>query len=166
MVRSTHGSGARTKHQAKEFHDVLTRNEKRGRQILKQTLRRHRKKSKKIIFLLRGISAREILKEWTRKEGLVAKKQLREKKIKPFTFYCKLLALNNIFSNHRHKKMAKVGKTVYTVGKRTLLDKTKERDIRENLNEIGATTAMIRKEVNKQERNFRKTLPKIIQKSV
>lgn len=164
-MAKTHGTGTTSRHRAKERRDLLARAEKRRKRLLKQRLNRQRKKSKKLVEIIRRISAPEILREWARKEGLAARKLLRERRIRPFTFYCRLLALDAIFSKRQPKKKIKVGKNTYALGKRVLLDETQKRDIREKLNEIGVTTAAIRKEVHKQERNMRKTLPKSVQKS-
>ena len=162
MARKIHGTGGAKGHQALEANKQLKRLENRNKLLLRQSLRRRRKHDRNLVNAIKSIAAPEILREWARKEQLIARRQLSRRKIRPFTFYCKLLAMDALFSKKRPVKQIKVGKVKYRPTKNALLDKTTKNDILEKLNEIGASNAKIRKEVAKQMRNLRKILPKTI----
>ena len=175
MAPKVHQRGGVKGHRSRESRDLVNHFEKRNKQLLKKFLKRQRKKegtrtekNKIIAKAVKVISGREIIKKWADKERHIARRQLERKRIKPFTYYCKLLALDALFSRHLPKGPVELGdkkkKKTYSLRKKTLLTETKKRDIGEKIHEIGATTAKTKKEVSKQMRNLRKTLPKELRK--
>lgn len=163
MGRKVHGQGGSKGHYAKEFAKSWQNANRTNALITRKRQARQKKINAKLVHVIKGLGAQETLKQWARKEMLGAKRQLEKKAIRPFTFYCKLLAADAVFSERWPKQQIKVRKGfVYSPAESQLLGKTQKSDIFEKLNEIGATTAAIKKEVAKQEKNLKKSLPKTI----
>lgn len=165
VSRKVHGRGGKKGHHAREMQASFWRNEKQLEQALRRTKTREGKRNRRLVRKIRGIATPEIFGQWARFQLLVARRQVEKGKISPLTFYCKLLAMDRLFLENSKRTMEIRRRIGCKPAKNSLLGKTQKKDIDENINALGASIADVKKEVSKQERNLRKTIPKTLLKS-
>lgn len=167
MAKKIHGCGGAKGHQAHEGINRLKRVKTKNELHLRQSERRKRKRNKKLVKTIKSIATPEILKEWARKERLTARKEVTKRKIRQFTFYCRLLAIDALYLKHMPKRAIRIDKlTIFRPSKEGTLSRTEKRDILEKLNEM-ETNLFSRKEmVKKQMEKLKKGLPKTITKTI
>ncbi|MFA4855071.1 MAG: hypothetical protein WC634_00605 [archaeon] len=165
VSRKVHGRGGRKGHHARERQASFWRNEKQLAQALRRAKTREGKRNRRLVRAIRGIAAPEIFGQWARFQLLVARRQVEKGKISQLTFYCKLLAMDKLFLENSKRTMEIRRRVGCGPAKGSLLGKTWRRDIDENINALGASNAVVKKEVSRQERNLRKIMPKSLLKS-
>ena len=164
VSRKVHGEGGSKGHHTRERQASFWRNEKQIEHLLRRAKKRREKRNRRLVRAIRGIAAPEIFGQWARFQLLVARRQVRNGKISQLTFYCKLLAMDRLFLENSKRTMEIRRRVGCGPAKDSLFDKTWRRDIDENINALGASNAVVKKEVSKQERNLRKTIPKSLLK--
>jgi len=163
LARKTHNTGTRARHSTKEAHDQINHSNKRKQQLLKQAIRKQKKKGKRLVSIIKRISAPELLKQWVRVEKAKAREQLNGRKIRQFTFYCKLLAIDAIYAKRMPKRAVRIKKgVVFRPSKGGLLSKAQKRDMVEKLNAMETGVLKRKQQVKKQAEKLEKTLPKAL----
>ncbi len=166
MARKRHSTGTKASHKRKEIRDLLSHLDKRKQQLLSQFMRRQRKKNKRLVRTVRSVAAPEILKQWARNEQLIARKQVKERRIRQFTFYCRLLAIDTLYLKHMPKQAIRIQKGVsFRPPKEGILSKARKRDILEKLNEMETTLFKTKKALEKQVKKLQKNLPQTLPKA-
>ena len=162
MARKTHGTGTVARHRRKEVKDLLEHKKYRDKQLLKKFMHKQRKKNKRTVKIVKAITKPEILEQWARKERLTAKKQLRERKIRQFTFYCKMLAIDALYLKHMPKREIRIQKDiVFRPSKKGVLSEQQKKDMIEKLSEMETKTFNRKKLVKRQMEKLKKGLPKV-----
>ena len=165
VSRKVHGMGGRKGHHASERRAFVRRGEKQLEQALRHAKKREGKRNRRLVRAIRGIAAPEIFGQWARFQLLIARRQVRNGKISQLTFYCKLLAMDRLFLENSKRTREIRGRIGCKPAKDSLLGKAEKRDIVESINGLGASVADVKREVSKQERDLRKTIPKSLLKS-
>jgi len=165
LAKKTHGTGTRARHKRKERSDLFGRLEKKRQQRLNQLLRRQRGKNARLAGIVKNITAPEILKQWARYQRLLARKQLKSRAIRQFTFYCRLLAIDALCLKHLPKEPIRIQKgVIFRPPKEGILSKARKKDIFERLEEMKTNTLERKKRVNAEIEELQKTLPTTIRK--
>ena len=166
MAPKVHGQGGAKGHNTKENEHLNKHRKKRLKQIKHQAERKRKKHKKRAIRIIRAVTKPEILKQWARKERLIAKRDLKNKRIRKFTFYCRLLAIDSLYLKHMPKRAIKINKhTVFRPSTKGTLGKTQKNDILERLNEMETKTITMKEIVDKHVKKLGKTLPKTFAKA-
>ncbi len=166
MAPKVHGQGGAKGHHTKESEDIHCHRKKRLNQINHQKKRNRKKHMKRTIKIVKAVTKPEILKQWAKKERLIAKRDLKNKKIRKFTFYCRLLAIDSLYLKHMPKRVIRINKkAVFRPPTKGTLGKTQKKDILERLNEMEAGTVTMKEIVDKQVRKLQKDFPKTFTKA-
>jgi len=167
LARKIHGSGGAKGHQALEGNKRFEHSENKNKQLLRKSQGRKRKQNRKLVNVIKSIATPEILREWARKEQLTARKEVKERKIRQFTFYCRLLAIDALYLKHMPKRAIKINKSVtFRPPKKGTLSKAQKRDILEKLNGMETNQFNRKEQAKKQVEKLKKRLPKTIAKTV
>jgi len=159
----THGTGTRAKHDRKESIDRHKHKERQSKRRLNRLLRNRNKKGRKAVRTVKAVTEPEILKQWARKERLTARKEVKERKIRQFTFYCRLLAIDALYLKHMPKRAVRIEKNViFRPSKKGILSTQQKKDILEKLNEMETNQFNRKEQFKKQVGKLKKRLPKTI----
>ena len=158
---TTHGTGTKARHDRLHSEKRLKHLKKRNKQLTNKFIKNQLKKNRRITRNIKAIFRPEILKQWAIKEQLIAKKELKERKIKQSTFLCRMIAIDALYTKKMPKNAVRIKKgVVFNPPKKGILSKQQKKDIFEKLNEMETKKFNRKEAVKKQTEKLEKRLPK------